>query len=80
MQSDQDLCCLLNQYGTSIFFHAKFRRPLYLNLIPGFSSLLDDSLNEPCHEKTNILHMRKKKMQICCEVTAQLISAFVFAT
>ena len=37
-------------------------------------------LFEPCYEKTGILHfMRKQKTQISCAVTAQLISAFVFA-
>ena len=35
---------------------------------------------EPLHEKTNILHMRKKKTQISFAVSAKLISAFVFAT
>ena len=34
---------------------------------------------EPRHEKTNILHMRKTKMQISFAVTAKLISAFNFA-
>ena len=34
---------------------------------------------EPHHEKTGFLPMRKK-MQISCAVTAQLISAFVFTT
>ena len=36
--------------------------------------------NEPHHEKTGFLHMRKQSMQISCAVTTQLISAFVFAT
>ena len=38
--------------------------------------------NEPRHEKTGFLPMRKQKgaHQLCCAVTAQLISAFVFAT
>ena len=31
------------------------------------------------HEKTIFLHMQKTKAQISCAVTAQLISAFVFA-
>ena len=35
---------------------------------------------EPRHEKTCFLQIVKTKMQISCEVTAQLISAFVFAT
>ena len=35
---------------------------------------------EPHHEKTWFLHMGKQKPQISCEVTAQLISAFVFST
>ena len=34
---------------------------------------------EPRREKTRFLHMRKTKTQISCAVTAQLISAFVFA-
>ena len=34
---------------------------------------------EPRYEKTGFLHMRKTKTQISCAVTAQLISAFVFA-
>ena len=38
------------------------------------------ALIEPCREKTGFLHMRKTKTQISCAVTAQLISAFVFAT
>ena len=36
--------------------------------------------NEPLSEKTGFLNMRKTKPQISCAVTAQLISAFVFAT
>ena len=36
--------------------------------------------NEPRHEKTGFLHMRKKKSQISFAVTAKMISAFVFAT
>ena len=35
---------------------------------------------EPYHEKTGFLSMRKQRLQISCAVTAQLISAFVFAT
>ena len=35
---------------------------------------------EPRHEKTGFLHYAKTKAQISCAVTAQLISAFVFAT
>ena len=35
---------------------------------------------EPPHEKTNILRMRKQKMQIGFTVAAKLISAFVFTT
>ena len=35
---------------------------------------------EPSHEKNNNLHYAKTKTQISCAVTAQLISAFVFAT
>ena len=31
-------------------------------------------------EKTNVLHMQKTKTQISFEVTAKLISVFVFAT
>ena len=37
-------------------------------------------LYEPPHNITNNLHMPKTKAQISCAVTAQLISAFVFAT
>ena len=38
-------------------------------------------LNEPRYEKTGFLHIRKQKRrtQISCAVTAQLISAFDFA-
>ena len=36
--------------------------------------------NEPRHEKTGFLHVRKPKTQISFAVTAKLISAFVFAT
>ena len=35
---------------------------------------------EPHHEKTCFLHMRKTNTHISCWVTAQLISAFVFAS
>ena len=38
------------------------------------------TIYEPCYEKTGFLHMRKKKTQISCAVTAKLISAVVFAT
>ena len=34
---------------------------------------------ELCHEKTVFLHMRKQ-IDLCSVVTAQLISAFVFAS
>ena len=44
------------------------------------SSKITDKKNEPHHEKTNILHMQKTKTQNGFEVTAKLISAFVFAT
>ena len=37
-------------------------------------------LIEPRQEKTRLLHYAKSKAQISCAVTAQLISAFVFAT
>ena len=37
-------------------------------------------INEPRHEKTGFLHMRKTKTQISFAVTAKLISTFVFAT
>ena len=37
-------------------------------------------LFEPCHEKTGFFAYAKTKPQISCAVTAQLISAFVFAT
>ena len=43
-----------------------------VNVVPG--------QNEPRHEKTHILHMRNITTQISYAVTAQLISAFVFAT
>ena len=36
--------------------------------------------NEPHHEKTGFLLIAKTKALISCAVTAQLISAFVFAT
>ena len=35
---------------------------------------------EPCHEKTGFFAYAKTKTQISFEVTAKLISAFVFAT
>ena len=35
---------------------------------------------EPRYDKAYFLHMQKPKAQISCSVTAQLISAFVFAT
>ena len=35
--------------------------------------------SEPGHEKTDVLHMQKQKMQISVAVTARLINAFVFA-
>ena len=35
---------------------------------------------EPRHEKTGFLHMRKQRRRSVCAVTAQLISAFGFAT
>ena len=35
---------------------------------------------EPSHEKTELFANAKTKAQISCAVTAQLISAFVFAT
>ena len=35
---------------------------------------------EPPREKTNVLHMRKKRTQISFAVTAKLICVFVFAT
>ena len=37
-------------------------------------------LNEPHHEKTYFLHMRKTKAQISCAVSEQLISTFVVKT
>ena len=66
-----------------------------LNVVPWFSlqvrvkmTLVDNFCHkifymityEPHHEKTNIFHMQKTKAQISCGVTAQSISAFVFAT
>ena len=36
--------------------------------------------NKPRHEKTGFLHYAKTKAQISCALTAQLISAFDFAT
>ena len=35
---------------------------------------------EPCHEKTGFSPMQKQRTQISCAVTAELISAFAFAT
>ena len=43
-----------------------------------FNHSLD--INEPHHEKNRIFAHTKTKAQISCAVTAQLISAFVFAT
>ena len=46
-------------------------------------ALLSDARRafEPCHEKTNNLHMRNKRHRSASfAVTAKLISAFVFAT
>ena len=42
----------------------------------------DDILNlyAPHHEKARFLPIRKQRPQISCSATAQLISAFVFAT
>ena len=47
-----------------------------------FSKVVGMHNNEPPHEKTNNLHMRKTKALIsfAVHVTAKLISAFVFAT
>ena len=41
--------------------------------------ILQLSSNEPCHEKTGFLHMRKQRRRSASR-TAKLISAFVFAT
>ena len=41
-------------------------------------SLRMDSQNEPCCDKTNVLHMQKTKTQISFVITAKLISTFVF--
>ena len=38
------------------------------------------NINVLGHEKTNVLHNAKTKMQISFTVTVKLISAFVFAT
>ena len=38
------------------------------------------SINEPLHEKPNVLHMQKTKTQVSFAVIAKLISAFVFVT
>ena len=40
----------------------------------------DTGMISPFMRKTGFLHKRKTKTQISCAVTAQLISAFVFAT
>ena len=50
------------------------------NLFSDATRLFSQYIFEPLHEKTNNLHMRKQRRRISCAVTAQLISAFVFAT
>ena len=50
----------------------------YRGFLPTLHSI-DVRINEPRREKTGFLHHAKTKTQISCAVTAQLISAFVFA-
>ena len=50
-----------------------------LNLNTNKDHSLDFALFEPRHEKTGFLQYAETKTQISCAVTAQLISAFVFA-
>ena len=48
--------------------------------VPGVRQRSMSKINEPRHEKTSFLYMRKTKTQISFAVTAKLISAFVSAT
>ena len=56
-------------------------RPLCRKAAPLFlSNRYSITIYEPPHGKTNNLHLAKTKTQISFEVTAKLISAFVFTT
>ena len=69
-------CFCLNHYCQIAFCQNSIRSACVVDNC----SFIVKLLYEPRYEKTGFLHMRKQKAQISYAVTAQLISAFVFAT
>ena len=63
-----------------IWFGGRGGTPQFKRFSKPIMVIIEKISYEPRHEKTNILHMRKKKTQISFAVTAKLISAFVFAS